>query len=76
MARPRNPELRANYKLSIPAPLAAEVDLLLIDPITRKPKYGARSKLIAALLRNWLATYHDGLNVSPAVPTVAELIAD
>lgn len=55
MARPRIPYLRADYKVSLPAPLAAEVDLMLEDPLTKKPKYGARSLLIEALLREWLA---------------------
>lgn len=71
MPRPRSPYLRADYKLSLPAPLCAEVDLLLEDPLTKKPKYGARSKLIEALLREWLSR-QKGEDLPP-VPTLTEL---
>lgn len=53
--RPRLPYLRADLKVSVNAAVAAQVDLLLEDPLTRKAKYGARSKLVESLLRNWLA---------------------
>ena len=71
MSRPRSPFLRADYKISLPAAVCAEVDLLLLDPITRKPKYGARSKLIEGLLREWLAK-QKGKTITLA-PTLQEL---
>ena len=59
--RPLNPYLRAEWKLSLHAATAAEVDLMLEDPLTRKPKYGARSKLVESL---WTI----GCRVSAAEP--------
>jgi metal-responsive CopG/Arc/MetJ family transcriptional regulator len=53
--RPRVPYLRVDFKVSLPAALAAEIDLMFSDPITNRPKYGARAKLIQALLEDWLA---------------------
>lgn len=73
--RPRNPELRADVKLSMPASLVAEVDLLLVDPLTKKPKYGARSKLTAALWQNWLA-HMKGDNPQSPAPTIEQLVTE
>lgn len=71
MGRPRNESLRADLKLSLPAPLLSEINLMLEDPLTRQPKYGARAKLIEACLRNWLAYIkHEPL---PPLPSVEEL---
>lgn len=65
--RPRLPYLRADMKISLPAVIAAEMDLLLEDPVLRKPKYGARSKLIECLLQRWLAEVKGG-EVPPMKP--------
>lgn len=72
MGKPRSAVLRAEVKLSLPAPLVAEMDLLLEDPLTQKPKYGARSRLIESLLRNWLATVRGEAEASQ-IPTLDEL---
>ena len=71
--RPQSAELRADWKLSLPASVAAEVDLLLEDPLTRKPKYGARSSLVEAMLRNWIALMK-GQMPNTHVPDRAALI--
>jgi len=42
------------WKVTIPSDLAAEVELLLFDPLTGKPQYGGRAKLLEALLREWV----------------------
>jgi len=42
------------WKNSIPSPLAAEIELLLLDPISGRVTYGARSQLIESLLRDWV----------------------
>ena len=42
------------WKVSIPTSIAAQVELILTDPLTGKPKHGARAKLIAQLLRTWV----------------------
>jgi metal-responsive CopG/Arc/MetJ family transcriptional regulator len=69
--RPRVPYLRVDFKVSLPAALAAEIDLTFNDPLTNRPKYGARAKLIQALLENWLATQRGG--EQGHVPTLEEL---
>ena len=38
----------------VPVDLAAQIDLLLTDPMKDKPKYGAWSELVNSLLRDWL----------------------
>lgn len=69
--RPRLPYLRADLKISINAAVAAQVDLLLEDPITKKPKYGARSKLVEGLFNQWLATMKN--EPAPQLPSLTEL---
>lgn len=71
MSRPRSPYLRADTKLSLPAAITAEIDLVLEDPLTRKPRYGARSKLVVALFEIWLA--HVRGKPVPPFPTLEEL---
>ncbi len=71
MSRPRAPYIRADYKLSIPAELAGRIDLTLEDPLTHKPKYGARARLTEKLYRIWLA--HVNGDPVPPFPSVAEL---
>lgn len=72
MPRPRNPHLRADWKLSLPAPTAAQADLLLEDPLTQKPKYGSRSRLIDALLQRWFAELR-GDETIPPIPSLSDL---
>lgn len=43
------------WKFHIPVDLAAEVELLLKDPLRERVKYGARSDLLERLLRDWIA---------------------
>lgn len=52
--RPEGQEATVNWKLRIPASLAAKVEILLTDPRTRKPRYGERSTLVASLLQKHL----------------------
>jgi len=42
------------WELSLPSSLAAQVEVLLADPVRGKTSYGARTKLITRLLREWL----------------------
>ena len=71
VGKPRKPYLRADWKLSLPAELAARIDLMLEDPLTRKPKYAARARLVEGLLRRWIAeTAGDAV---PSVPTLTDL---
>ena len=41
-------------KIGIRGSIAGQVDLLLLDPVRRKPSYGAWSKLVNQLLAEWL----------------------
>jgi len=53
---------------SLPQSLAAKVELLLFDPVTNKPKYGGRSKLIEQLLREWVERQQLSAAESSPVP--------
>lgn len=50
----RNNELLKDWKIPIPAVTAGKVEMVLMDPITGQPKYGARTKLLEHLLDHWL----------------------
>jgi hypothetical protein len=55
MPRHTEPDLRKDWKISLPATLAGSVEFELMDPTTKKPRYAERSRLIAALLADWLS---------------------
>jgi len=42
------------WKITIQAALAGKMEMVLDDPITRRPIYGRRRELTEALYRNWL----------------------
>ena len=42
------------WKLSLPSSVASEVALFLADPLTGRPRHGARAQLVTQLLRRWL----------------------
>lgn len=44
-----------DWKIPLDASLAGAVEFELMDTITKKPRYGERSKLVSALLAEWLA---------------------
>lgn len=54
MPRRARGALSTDLKISIDAALAGQVEMLLLDPIHGKAKYGSRSKLIERLLRDWV----------------------
>jgi len=43
-------------RINVPQSIAAKMELLLLDPLTRRPRYGARSDLITKLLREWISS--------------------
>lgn len=55
MPRHTSPDLRKDWKISLPSTLAGAVEFELMDPLTGKPRYSERSRLIGALLAEWLA---------------------
>jgi len=54
MPRHTSPDLRIDWKISLSATLGGAVEHEIMDPLTGKPRYGERSKLIGALLAEWL----------------------
>jgi hypothetical protein len=53
--RRKHHESTTPWSFNMPSHLAMRVDLLLLDPMTGKVKYGSRIQLIEQLLREWLA---------------------
>lgn len=51
-AKKSTPTIQRPVQLEVP--IAAKVDLLLADPLTGKPKYGAFSKLANKLFADWI----------------------
>lgn len=67
MSRGRKPSLvpTTQWSIMIPIPLAFQVESQLMDPVTQKATYAARSKLIQSLLYEWLQKQ----GIKPIVPT-------
>ena len=51
---------RRSRHLYIREDIAATVDLILLDPLREKVKYGKWSDLVETLLRNWIAEQRTG----------------
>lgn len=52
---PRLPKGRnTKWKITLPADLAARVELEIMDKVHGNPIYGRRSELIRVLLQDWL----------------------
>lgn len=58
-------ERTVKWKLPIRVSLAARVESRFIDPMTRKPQYGMRAKLINTLLERWLRDNPSDLDSAP-----------
>ncbi len=71
VGRPHSTTLRADWKLSLDAPLAAKVELMLQHPLNQRPVYGARAKLVSSLLEYWIALETNAPR--PPLPTIEEL---
>lgn len=76
MSRPFNNDLTRDWKISLPATLAGAIEFELLDPITKRPRYGERSKLIAALLSEWLARRGRKIEVAPPSPDLMDKTDD
>ena len=55
MGRPKLTDRPTRWSISIPQSVAARVELILSDPARGNFRYGSRSDLCTALLREWLA---------------------
>jgi hypothetical protein len=60
--------LNTKWKITLPTYMAGRVELILMDKMSGRPVYGARSELIRRLLEQWLA---DGSPIPN--PDLAEL---
>lgn len=54
MSRRKYTDPRVKWHIYIPSTLAAQVELLLLDPFLGQPKFGAKSELVTSLLQKWL----------------------
>lgn len=52
-----------HWHITLPGPLAARVDLRLLDPLRGRVKYGSRSGLIEKLLTIWLRAQEENAEV-------------
>ena len=68
MPRPKNSEPHTTWKLSIPVSISAQVEHLIMDPISGKPGYAKRSHLVTALLRRYLRE----INFNPQSPPITQ----
>jgi hypothetical protein len=68
MARGRKANLipSVSWHIEMPIDLAFQVEARLLDPVTRKAAYAARSKLIQSLLLNWVRETAPVQPTSPA----------
>lgn len=53
--RPKDTDPSVEWKIHVRGSTAAKVELLLLDPMRKKVKYGARGDLINFLLEEWVA---------------------
>lgn len=65
MARRKHTEEKVEWHAYIPKTLAAEVELLLLDPFFQTTKYGAKSELTTKLLTDWVASQR----AAPSIPS-------
>lgn len=58
--RPPLKEARSEWKLRLLPSVATPWELILMDPKTQAPKYGARNHLVSELLRLTLEAWQEG----------------
>lgn len=58
---------REQVHFEIAPDVKGKLELLLWDPVRQRPRYGARSRLINHLLRQWLATLPSGAVVEDII---------
>lgn len=54
MPRSKNTIPTVEWKLHIEGLVAAQIELLLTDPMRKKPRLGARGKLTTELYKRWI----------------------
>ena len=58
MSRPFNADPSERLYIYVPRSINEQVEAILLDPLTGRSSYGAKSKLVSALLSDWLRSYH------------------
>lgn len=66
-------EPTVTWKLYVSITVAARIEHLIRDPLTGKPRYGLRSKIIEQLLTEWLDSQPTGLQDVLSDETVAAI---
>lgn len=59
--RPPLASPKVAWKVHVDARLAAEVELILADPLRGRAAYGERSELLETLLRSWIEAQRKAL---------------
>ena len=62
------------WKLRIPQEIAVQIELVLMDPATQKPRYGAKSLLVSQLLQRYIRETGLNLKSLPLTDQDIELI--
>jgi hypothetical protein len=73
MAKRKQIQPQVRLYVQIPKSIDDEVDARLSDPLTGGPAYGARSRLVAGLLREWLDGRR-GQTIDPNVPILDDSV--
>lgn len=60
MPRKRSEVTKVHWKITIPSPLSARVEILIFDPVTKKPAYGKRAVLVERLLSEFMRKVDNG----------------
>lgn len=60
LSRPYREGIQVKWKLSLDASIAGRVENILMDPMTGKPRYGARARLVEELLKRWALDFEAG----------------
>ena len=63
------------WNITLPAGLAKKLDLLFLNPVTKKPIFGKRSKLVTNLLIKWVEDIEKKLNLKPGESLTEHLTA-
>lgn len=74
MPRPRLIDRPIDKKLSIRTSIVKEIDNQLADPLTGKPKYGAWTDLVEALLQQWMSGEISVPHIKPKLIDLGDLL--
>ena len=73
MPRPRLVDRPVDKKLSIRTTIVTEIDSQLADSLTGKPRYGAWTELVEALLMKWMSGEVD-IHLKPKTVDLEDLL--